>query len=332
MAGEVPKRQFYARKVKASNGFCRFGDIAVDSKQRLLDSSTRLVVVGGAVARDGSDSELLQLNDRDRISNLLQDVIHCIIKCLSIHDAARTSVLSKQWRYIWGMNTHLVLDKLFFSRLISNKDEDEHQSAFSRAIEMIILAHISPVLSFNLYIPPKLNQCHVPRWIEHFLNNKVRELELTNSEKSVFEISSHIFDCQELVKLTLTTWILTPPVNFRSFTNLINVQLTDISITADFTFGSQLRQLYFDRCSGIQHLRCQFINGNNLTKFIIRSSENIDWRWLEFTKLEEFGLEWTDANSNTWKSINLIKLLRIVPTITKLFLSGYTIQVHNLIN
>ncbi|KAG5609999.1 hypothetical protein H5410_021280 [Solanum commersonii] len=34
-----------------------------------------------------------------------------------VHDAARTSILSKNWRYIWGKLPNLVLDKQFYMAL-----------------------------------------------------------------------------------------------------------------------------------------------------------------------------------------------------------------------
>ncbi|WMV24099.1 hypothetical protein MTR67_017484 [Solanum verrucosum] len=34
-----------------------------------------------------------------------------------VHDAARTSILSKNWRCIWGKLPNLVLDKQFYMEL-----------------------------------------------------------------------------------------------------------------------------------------------------------------------------------------------------------------------
>lgn len=195
MTGDIPKRQYYARRAKTANANCRVCDIDVTPKRRRLGSRRRLIV---------ADSELWHVDNRD-ISNLPQDLIHCIITRLSVHDAARTSILSKDWRYIWGMITGLVLDESFFSQLTLNKDKEEYQSVFVRAIERIVLVHVGPVLRFNLYIPPNLNQCHVSHWIEHFLKKGVTDIELTNSEKNVYEIPSCLFDCAELTHLKLNT-------------------------------------------------------------------------------------------------------------------------------
>ncbi|KAK1367653.1 hypothetical protein POM88_033745 [Heracleum sosnowskyi] len=132
----------------------------------------------------------------------------------------------------------------------------------------------------------------------------------------------------QLIKLRLTTWILNRLPKPGSFTNLLKVELNNISITAEVSFGSQLKTLYLNVCTGIQHLSCQFSNANKLTHLLLRESEQIEWRWFECTKqLEAFGLALTTENPNTRKPVNLIKLLSSTPTITLLFLSGYTVEV-----
>ncbi|KAK1367634.1 hypothetical protein POM88_033726 [Heracleum sosnowskyi] len=311
MSGDVPNVRFYARRHRTT-----------DAKRTRLDSN----FVGGGVCKEGTDSKILQLDDRDWISNLHQDVVQCILEHLSVHDAAKTSVLSKEWRHKWGMKNNLVLDEAFFLKVTSNKDKDPCQTGFLRAIEMIILVHKAPVLSFNLYIPPKLDHCLVSRWMEHFLNKRIKVLEMTNSEKNVYEIP--LFICEGLVELKLSTWILNPLPKPGSFTNLLKVELNNVSITGEVSFGSQLKILYLNVCTGVEHLSCQFSNANKLTDLLLRESEQIEWRWFECTKqLEAFGLALTKANPNTTKPVNLIKLLSSTPTITLLFLSGYTVEV-----
>ncbi|KAK1367654.1 hypothetical protein POM88_033746 [Heracleum sosnowskyi] len=293
MTGDVPNMRVYARRHKTTN-----------AKRTRFDSN----------------------DDTDRISNLHQDVVECILEHLSVHDAAKTSVLSKEWRNKWGMKNNLVLDEAFFFKVTSNKDKDAYLSVFVRAIEMIILVHKGPILSFSLYIPSELDQCIVSRWMEHFLNKSIKVLEITNSENNVYEVP--LFICEGLVELRLTAMILNPLPKPGSFTNLIKVQLNNISITAELSFGSQLKILYLYACTGIQYLSCQFTNANNLTQLLLCESEQIQWRWFECTKqLQGFGLALTNANPSTRKPINLINLLSKTSTITEVFLSGYTVEV-----
>lgn len=84
----------------------------------------------------------------DRISNLPRNLIDLILKCLPLHDAARTTVLSKTktWRNIWGMHPHLVFDDIFFSQLVSKKVGTAQQYEVSTTISNILLLHTGPVI------------------------------------------------------------------------------------------------------------------------------------------------------------------------------------------
>ncbi|KAK1367649.1 hypothetical protein POM88_033741 [Heracleum sosnowskyi] len=287
-----------------------------------ISAKTRRVSVGHGVCKEGTDDSKIS----DRIRNLPLELLQCILERLSVRDAARTSVLSKQWRFLWGMKDNLVLDKLFFLQLTANKDKDAHQSAFSRAIEMITLVHTEPLLSFNLYLPPKIDQSTISRCLQHFLNKRIRVLEIFFSEKNAYVIP--LFACEGLVELKLTTCILTPLPKLRSFANLIRVTLVDISFTADISFGSQLKALFLHACTGIQHLGSQFTNSNNLTDLHLRKSEQIKWQWFERTKqLQVLFLSLAETKPNTPMPVNLIKLLGNAPSISKLYLCGYTVEV-----
>ncbi|KAK1362976.1 hypothetical protein POM88_038537 [Heracleum sosnowskyi] len=281
------------------------------------------------VGQEVTDSDFCQLDDGGRISNLPQDLLHCILRRLSVDDAATTSVLSKEWRYIWAMNTHLVLDKLFFAQLTAKIiDKEAHQSAFSRAVEKIILVYLNNLVSFNLYIPPKIDRCPVTRWIEHFVKKGLRYLELNNYENKAYEIPSCLFDCVTLRGLKLTICILNAP-KCTIFTNLLQVILTNVTFNADISFGTQLRHLRLDQCTGLKHLGTQFTKGNSLTTVLLIGGEQIDWRWFEFTSLlRRLALEFTSySNFIPNKAINVVKFLNVLPSIFAFCTSGFTLGV-----
>ncbi|WMV53802.1 hypothetical protein MTR67_047187 [Solanum verrucosum] len=52
------------------------------------------------------------MDNEDRISYLPRNIIDHIFELLPVEDAARTSILSTKWRYIWATVPNLVLDKL----------------------------------------------------------------------------------------------------------------------------------------------------------------------------------------------------------------------------
>ncbi|KAM3357956.1 hypothetical protein P3S68_020887 [Capsicum galapagoense] len=53
----------------------------------------------------------------DRISELPANVIDRILELLPVKDAAKTSILSKNWRYNWAMLSNLQLDEAFCYKL-----------------------------------------------------------------------------------------------------------------------------------------------------------------------------------------------------------------------
>ncbi|KAL8157783.1 F-box/FBD/LRR-repeat protein At1g13570-like isoform X1 [Apium graveolens] len=278
--------------------------------------------------------------DNDRISNLPIELMHCIFGRLPVHDAAKTSVLSKTWRNVWKMHPVVILDEQFFLKVMfKNKNSLLSPSSnsyfstlangtsichiFTAAVSMILSSHTGPILDFKLYIPKKLGMLHIHRSIKQLMYKGVKTLVLCNSERSALS-SPNLFDCSELIQSRLSE----PTLHSKCFANLTTVRLVEISISSDMSFGTQIQELYLEKCEGIEHLACQLTTSNNLRTLNISRSETIDCRWIECTKkLECFGLQLPAANSNTNKSVDLISLLSNSPRINTLLLNGFTLEV-----
>nr|GMD63272.1 F-box/FBD/LRR-repeat protein At1g13570-like [Ipomoea batatas] len=80
----------------------------------------------------------------DKLINLPMDVLNCILDHLPIRDAARTSVLSRKWRYIWAGHPNLVLDPKNIVTVTKND--------FVGIGNGILLQHIGPILTFHVDI------------------------------------------------------------------------------------------------------------------------------------------------------------------------------------
>lgn len=259
----------------------------------------------------------------DRISNLPTNLIDLIVEYLPTHDAARTSILSKPWRNIWGMHPRLHLDANFFSQLVSQKfsrlDEITKNIEVSRTISNIFIAHShrGPILDFLLCIPKDMHfhlSINMKSWIKNISNNGVKELKLLNESLYAFTVPSHFFSCSQLTHLRLKNCSLNPPPGFGGFCNLISVELVHVQIIADMSFGTKLKDLYMDMCAGIEHLECQFKCENNLTFLSIIDSEEINRQWFE---VPHSGRE----------MITLEKLVVNMPRITSLYLDGFFLKV-----
>ncbi|KAK1374528.1 F-box domain-containing protein [Heracleum sosnowskyi] len=276
-----------------------------------LDAGTRRLDCG-AVAIDAID----------RISNLPSNVIDLIVECLPLHDAARISILSKAWRDIWLMHPCLVFDNTFFKRLFKY---DKQTQAFevSRAISNILLVHNGPILNFHLSIPRDLplSPClDTDFWIRNISNNGVRKLELLN-DQSAYKMPSYFFSCFQLTHLSLTNCIIDPPHGGGGFTNLLNVILADVTITADMSFGTQLKELDLRYCIGIEHLGSHFKYNNNLSVVKIFYSGELDWRLFEcIQKAHLLTLVLKGVSNSRKETISLNKLVGKMPRISTLFL------------
>lgn len=273
----------------------------------------------------------------DRISNLPTNLIDLILEYLPTRDAARTSILSEPWRNIWAMHPRLYLDENFFAQLLASQKFsrlDDEQTKFievSETISNILLAHNGPILDFLLYIPEDLpfHQSKVMGlWIKNVSNKGVKELKLLNVSLYACTVPSHLFSCSQLTHLTLSNCILNPPLGFEGFCNLIRVQLLLVNINADMSFGTQLKELVMELCTGIEHLGSQFKCGNNLLMLNIDESEGIDWQWFECTqKLQDLRLRMNGMPSSSEEVITLDKLVGNLPRITSLFLDGLFLKV-----
>ncbi|KAK1374530.1 F-box domain-containing protein [Heracleum sosnowskyi] len=267
----------------------------------------------------------------DRISNLPANLMGLILKSLPLQDAARTSVLSKKWRGIWRMLPCLVFDDKFFGKLLSKrilkKDKESQLSGVSRTISGILLAHSGPILKFHLCIPLDLPLHKYPDtifWIRNISHNGVRKLKLYNKAISPYEIPSYFFSCSELTHLRLKNCILNPPLKFGGFCNLISVRLVDVIITTAMSFGTQLGELYLNRCTGIEHLGCQFEYNNNLTVLSIMECGEVELQWFDCTqKVENLRLVF---NGVAKKIMGLDKLVNKMPKIHTLYLNGFLLK------
>ncbi|KAK1366683.1 hypothetical protein POM88_042244 [Heracleum sosnowskyi] len=265
----------------------------------------------------------------DRISNMPRNIIDLILERLSIHEAAIMGVLSKTWRDIWATNPHLVFDGLFFATLSPKKFHPD-PSKNSRIISNILLAHSGPILNFILYIPrySLLNRSlDKDLWIKNLSNKRVRNLKLINLEDIRYKIPSSLFSCLDLTHLNLFSCILNPPRRFGGFCNLIKVELVHVKITADISFGTQLEELALSNCTGIEHLRCQFKHGNNLTLLKIIDTGEFDLGWFECVqKVTNLSLTINVFANSRIEIINLDKLFGSMPRINTLYLCGFSLE------
>nr|GMD63273.1 F-box/FBD/LRR-repeat protein At1g13570-like [Ipomoea batatas] len=187
------------------------------------------------------------------MDDLPTDVLNCILDHLPFRDAARASILSRKWRYIWAGYPNLELDPKDIVTVTKND--------FVGIGNRILLQHIGPILTFYV----ELSDVHMSQypnidlWILYLSRNGLRDLTVGNSSPDLYALPSYVFLCQELTVLDLSNCIFKQPCGtIRSFQNLKQLFLTEVAfkpeVSASIFAASKLQYLALTKCTGIDHL------------------------------------------------------------------------------
>nr|GLL31338.1 F-box/FBD/LRR-repeat protein At1g13570-like [Ipomoea trifida] len=143
---------------------------------------------------------------KDIISELPDNVKDKILECLPTQDAARTALLSTQWKHVWLHHGRLVFDTHFLECL--RKCEGDKSVGLVNVINQILLNRASPVKKFSLCIScpelegPKPQQSDIDRWCLYLSRNGVEELNITIFGEQ-YKLPSCIILCRTIKQLKL---------------------------------------------------------------------------------------------------------------------------------
>ncbi|GMP83048.1 hypothetical protein CsSME_00037113 [Camellia sinensis var. sinensis] len=268
----------------------------------------------------------------DIVSGLPRNLIDNILERMPVRDAARTSILSRNWRYIWSSLPHLVLDKRFFADIIRNNPL--YAYTFVSIISNILLLHSGPILKFSLYIPNI--HCdwdlHVTQWLLFLSRNGIKELILDNRNVKSYKLPSYVFSCPELTHLKLRNCVFKPPEVFGGFRNLISLHFEKMAFSANI-FGALvpsvplLETLNFSGCTGIEHFN---IHSPKLKTFFAADSRDVKSISFQSTPnltMISIVLGKKAENPGQGSTINLNKFLDNLPRILKICFDGFFLKV-----
>ncbi|XP_058774478.1 F-box/FBD/LRR-repeat protein At1g13570-like [Vicia villosa] len=187
--------------------------------------------------------------DGDRICELPDNVIDCILQHLIVKDLIRTSILSRKWRYRWTCVPRLEFDEEFYN-LFKNVYE------FSRIISEILSLHNGPINEFILLLPEnKITFEYLNNWFLVLSRKCVKSITLLNDETYFIQTPSHIFSCLGLIYFKCHRIYLSIPSSFRGFKSLLHLGFEDMT----FELGALnrllstcplLEKLAIEHCSG----------------------------------------------------------------------------------
>ncbi|KAH0681695.1 hypothetical protein KY289_019447 [Solanum tuberosum] len=282
------------------------------------------------------DSKRVDADIEDRFSALPRNLVDDILRLLPVHDAARTSILSKNWRYIWAAHPNLMLDKTFCSKLAVKS-----QSVLKETIDMILLQHIGDIVKFDLDVSgvQLCSYADIDRWMLYVTRYGVKELTLNMSKNisSTYKVPSYIFDCRTLTQLKLFKCIFKLPNSFLGFQTLTLLQLKEVTFAPAIEFYAiktpLLVELNLTHCEGTQYLNIEFSSG--LKYLSVRESHyNLDLNSNYFRNIKKLTYLYLvfDNPIRVDERLTLEKLLFSSPTLETLTLGTVPKGLHYTLN
>jgi len=179
----------------------------------------------------------------DTITSLPQSIIETILCLLPIEEAARTSILARQWRYKWTKVPKLEFNELQFSEFefytiegVSRK-KDGRCKLFS-AIHQVLLQRQGPIYEFNLFMGDSdSTYVELDQILLHLLrNHTLKKLKLEFGEPGSGELYCLplcVFSLNHLTDLYLTCCEVKLKPIFSGFGSLTSITLNKIIISRE---------------------------------------------------------------------------------------------------
>ncbi|XP_060185027.1 F-box/FBD/LRR-repeat protein At1g13570-like isoform X3 [Lycium barbarum] len=274
----------------------------------------------------------------DRISDLPRNVIDRILELLPVQDAARTSILSRKWRYIWAMLPSLVLDVYLYLGL-----RRKSRSNFKEAVDDILLMHMGNIVKFVLdaYVLDDSEACFssydksavIDRWVLYVTRNGVKELALCMSDDNTYRLPPSIFNCLTLTQLMLSYCVFKPPNSLVGFQNLITLALSKITFVPTTSFcvikAPRLASLTLIGCHGTQYLNIVSPGLESLdiydSFYYILLNCFMNCKNLRVVRV---GIDGVVSYPEHNEKSTLEKLLVSVPALEVLCLDSFNVKVH----
>ncbi|KAJ6814335.1 F-box/FBD/LRR-repeat protein-like [Iris pallida] len=196
----------------------------------------------------------------DRISSLPNHVIEAILKCLSLRDAVRTSILSRAWRDELCRVSQLVFDRETFP-LLKGQGQKEYDKELVRVVDQVLLLHQGPIIRFKLSVD-LTSDPNIDRWIRYLSRHGVVELILEIWNGWHYTLPSCFFMCREITYLKLYRCIFYPPPSFNGFKKLTVLDLKDVA-TSDEELGRLLSLCPLLRKLVLENVDCTTLRISN---------------------------------------------------------------------
>lgn len=257
-----------------------------------MESKLKKPRISMAACGDPSDK-------KDRISDLPDPILHYILSLSSpkTMDVVRTSVLGRQWRYLWNSIPYLDLDlENFFWPRLNNlvMDYGRLTEAFQGFINWVLINGSSDYKMFRLSCSDLYDAETVARWVIVATQRNVQELDLQFSPSNAFDLPYCLLTSKSLrvLKLNLFLHVLKLPRSI-GFSRLTSLDLMLVELPDE-----QLPRKLF--------LNCPFLESLSLVSCVLNKLKVLDISAtnLKFLTIDNncMGLENSDAEDGLSKS------------------------------
>lgn len=291
-----------------------------------------------------SDREVSNSHGLDLISFLPDCILMFILSFLPVNDAARTSILSSQWRHLWTLvPLHLDMSALHPECSNPSWTGRDYDAWRVRAANQILSVHRGPIPTASLwgYFP---GNADIGRWVQTLIGRGVQDLALCCADMDRFyPLPIPILSCRSLLALKLShCQFPDPPQPLPTLVNLRDLAfyfcvLTDDIISILLSCCLSLHSLVITGCMGLRSIR---IRSPSLQSFTLNGSSDygneIDDLIIEDApNLERLMLHRSVARDSQVRILNTpkLELLGIVNTAIKMLeMCGTYFQVIFLVN
>ncbi|KAM0058866.1 putative FBD domain, leucine-rich repeat domain superfamily, F-box-like domain superfamily [Helianthus debilis subsp. tardiflorus] len=168
----------------------------------------------------------------DRLTTLPQTIIETIICLLPIEEAARTSILSREWRYKWTTIPKLVFYKSTIKTSTKQITVKELRCKLFCAIHQVLLLRQAPILDFTLRISADDTYFEIDQIILHLSrNHTIMKLRLDFLGLSSYRLPLSFFSLRHLTDLYLEYCDIGHEPTFNGFGNRTSLSLSRPSIS-----------------------------------------------------------------------------------------------------
>ncbi|CAH9124120.1 unnamed protein product [Cuscuta epithymum] len=157
--------------------------------------------------------------DKAAESELPEGIKERILERMPTRDAARSALLSTQWRDAWHRQGRLIFGRAFFNSVENSKFSRDGRLSAVSIINNILLLRAAPIKKFTLniyrsYVLPPPKQSDIDRWCLFLSRNGVEELHLSaRYAGQKYKVPSCLLSCKTIKQLTLDRFVFYLPAN-----------------------------------------------------------------------------------------------------------------------